>query len=306
MCVVYLPAYLYLGKLETQPLHHPTSTSKRLLQQTDVPNKIVRPTRPPGPVHPTPFNVTHPLSGYVNVIKDREPLKLRCRDCALVFNSGQLLGHQAGPDIDQSDCVVRMNDAPVTGFEKHVGTRTTVRVLAHSGVPSFSNHSANFTREGLKVVGWGPDDTMKTDGKGKTYNILSKLATEHPDNIQVYVLTPPRMKYADKVFETETGKPRLGSGSWLSTGWFAMILATEMCDRVKVFGMSNGEYCRDPHAHPVPYHYFNKYGGNECQEYRKMERQRSDTHRFFAEKKVFEIWSKYHKITFHYPTWRPK
>ncbi|KAI8497879.1 St6galnac4p [Branchiostoma belcheri] len=313
--LVFSSIYFYLGELRTQPLYvwH-AAWSKRLLswqtgvQTTTVPTTTAWPVRPPGPVHPAPFNGTHPLSGYVSVVKNKEPLKLHCSVCALVFTSGHVLNYTAGAEIDQADCVIRMNHAPVEGYAKHVGNRTTVRVATHSSFKfAYKEITRIFAREKQdKVVVWGPDATMRTDGRGETYRHLANLTKVYKD-VEFYMLTPPRMTYAHKLFDKETGLPRgVRTQFWLSTGWFAMILATEMCDRVKVFGMSNGQYCRDPHAHPVSYHYFNKYGGNECQEYHRMERQRSDTHRFFAEKKVFETWSKYHKITFHYPTWRPK
>lgn len=46
--------------------------------------------------------------------------------CALVFSSGSLLRHEYGEEIDAHDSVVRFNLAPVTGYERHVGKRTTV------------------------------------------------------------------------------------------------------------------------------------------------------------------------------------
>lgn len=60
------------------------------------------------------------------------------------------------------------------------------------------------------------------------------------------------------------------SGSFLSTGWFTMILAMELCEQICVFGMVSDSYCRcvwgsgdgrgvvrrPPkfHAHPIPSH----------------------------------------------------
>lgn len=34
------------------------------------------------------------------------------------------------------------------------------------------------------------------------------------------------------------------SGSFLSTGWFTMILAMELCEHICVFGMVSDSYCR--------------------------------------------------------------
>lgn len=37
---------------------------------------------------------------------------------------------------------------------------------------------------------------------------------------------------------------RMKSGSFLSTGWFTMILAMELCEEICVFGMVSDSYCR--------------------------------------------------------------
>lgn len=38
--------------------------------------------------------------------------------------------------------------------------------------------------------------------------------------------------------------PRRQSGSFLSTGWFTMILALELCEEIVVYGMVSENYCR--------------------------------------------------------------
>lgn len=51
------------------------------------------------------------------------------RSCAIVGNSGTLLDDEFGSEIQKKDCVVRFNAAPIEDFEKHVGSKTTFRVL---------------------------------------------------------------------------------------------------------------------------------------------------------------------------------
>ena len=48
--------------------------------------------------------------------------------CALVGNSGSLMKHNYGDEIDEHNVVMRFNLAPTVGYEKHVGTKTTLRV----------------------------------------------------------------------------------------------------------------------------------------------------------------------------------
>ncbi|KAF3842103.1 hypothetical protein F7725_024054 [Dissostichus mawsoni] len=56
-----------------------------------------------------------------------------CRRCG-----GVLHGSHLGPHIDQYDVIIRLNNAPVLGFEKDAGSRTTIRLMYPEGAP----HSA--------------------------------------------------------------------------------------------------------------------------------------------------------------------
>nr|KAF6508313.1 ST3 beta-galactoside alpha-2,3-sialyltransferase 3 [Rousettus aegyptiacus] len=52
---------------------------------------------------------------------------LSCRRCIIVGNGGVLANKSLGSRIDDYDIVVRLNSAPVKGFEKDVGSKTTLR-----------------------------------------------------------------------------------------------------------------------------------------------------------------------------------
>lgn len=43
---------------------------------------------------------------------------------------------------------------------------------------------------------------------------------------------------------------RRQSGSFLSTGWFTMILALELCEEIVVYGMVSDNYCRSGQPGP--------------------------------------------------------
>lgn len=49
--------------------------------------------------------------------------------CAIVGNSGVLLENEYGSFIDSHDFVLRMNAAPIEGYQKYVGSKTTMRIV---------------------------------------------------------------------------------------------------------------------------------------------------------------------------------
>ena len=49
--------------------------------------------------------------------------------CAVVSNSGRLLKHENGEEIDKAQAVFRINYPPTEGYEKHVGSRTTFDIV---------------------------------------------------------------------------------------------------------------------------------------------------------------------------------
>ncbi|XP_006839736.1 PREDICTED: CMP-N-acetylneuraminate-beta-1,4-galactoside alpha-2,3-sialyltransferase isoform X4 [Chrysochloris asiatica] len=58
---------------------------------------------------------------------------LSCRRCIIVGNGGVLANKSLGSRIDDYDIVVRLNSAPVKGFEKDVGRKTTLRITYPEG-----------------------------------------------------------------------------------------------------------------------------------------------------------------------------
>ncbi|XP_015725843.1 alpha-N-acetylgalactosaminide alpha-2,6-sialyltransferase 3 isoform X1 [Coturnix japonica] len=240
--------------------------------------------------------------GYVNV-KTQEPLQLDCDLCAIVSNSGQMAGQKVGAEIDKSSCIWRMNNAPTKGYEEDVGKRTTIRVVSHTSVPLLLKNPEYFFKEtnSTLYVIWGPFRNMRKDGNGIVYNMLKKAVDSYP-TAKIYVTTEKRMSYCDAVFKKETGKDRVQSGSYLSTGWFTLILAMDACYGIHVYGMINDTYCKSEGFRKVPYHYYEP-GRDECEEYFLHENAPYGGHRFITEKKVFAKWAKKHAIIFTHPNW---
>uniref|UniRef100_A0A8D2QKI8 ST6 N-acetylgalactosaminide alpha-2,6-sialyltransferase 4 n=1 Tax=Zosterops lateralis melanops TaxID=1220523 RepID=A0A8D2QKI8_ZOSLA len=191
-----------------------------------------------------------------------------------------------------------MNHAPTAGYERDVGARSTIRVVSHTSVPLLLGNQPYFFQQSQKTLYfiWGPAKKMSREKMGSTYRALLKVVEKYPQ-LQIYTLTEEKMTYCDDIFQNETGKNRMKSGSFLSTGWFTMILAMELCEQIYVFGMVSDSYCS------VPYHYFEKGRLDECRMYLMHEQARRAGHRFITEKAIFSRWAKSRNIVFNHSSW---
>ncbi|XP_017262386.1 alpha-N-acetylgalactosaminide alpha-2,6-sialyltransferase 5b [Kryptolebias marmoratus] len=262
----------------------------------------------PVPARKSPERLpTSTLEGYTGVM-DFKPLSMHCRTCALVTSSGQLTRSMRGEEIDRSECVIRMNDAPSAGYQQDVGRRTSLRVVAHSSLQRVLRRRQELLLNGSQdtvFIFWGPSSSMRRDGRGHIYNNLRLLKQLQP-KLKVYIISRIKMLKFDELFKKETGIDRKSSNSWLSTGWFTMAIALELCDRINVYGMVPPDFCRSPSHPTVPYHYYEPSGPDECSMYLLHERSRRGSHhRFITEKGVFSNWARTLNIHFYQPDWKP-
>ncbi|XP_053549314.1 alpha-N-acetylgalactosaminide alpha-2,6-sialyltransferase 5 [Bombina bombina] len=293
MCTSLLIMYNSIGSLKNQ-------THQQQQQQADA-------RRMPKKSNHKESYSNHVLDGYIS-ISDHKPLKMHCETCALVMSSGHLLGSKEGKRIDQTECVIRMNDAPTRGYGQDVGNKTSLRVIAHSSIQRIlrnRNELLNMS-QGTVFIFWGPSNYMRRDGKGLIYNNLQLISTILP-RLKVHIITRHKMLQFDELFKKETGKDRRTSNTWLSTGWFTMTIALELCDRINVYGMVPPDFCRMPNHTLVPYHYYEPMGTDECTMYISHERAKKGSHhRFITEKRVFANWARTFNILFFQPDWKPE
>ncbi|XDV38186.1 hypothetical protein PO909_007649 [Leuciscus waleckii] len=232
--------------------------------------------------------------GYLPVHGNKSMI-LRCHHCALVTSSSHVLGTHAGDEIDRTECVIRMNDAPTSGYASDVGNRTSVRVVAHSSVFRVVRKPVEFLNRSTKIG---------RDAKGTLFRLIQRVSMTYR-NLSFFVISPGKMQKFDALFQKETGRDRKKSQSWLSTGWFTMVIAIEMCDNIKVYGMVPPNHCgRRPQPKRMPYHYYKPRGPDECVTYLQNERgRRGSHHRFITEKQVFARWAKQYNISYAHPSW---
>ncbi|KAI9547090.1 hypothetical protein NQZ68_019911 [Dissostichus eleginoides] len=193
---------------------------------------------------------------------------------------------------------------PTGGYERDVGGRTSVRVVSHTSVPLLVKNDRQYFQQSADTtyVFWGPERNMRQDGKGRVFNSLLKMAEKYP-KVKLYAVTREKIQYCDSVFQNETGKNRMKTGAFLSTGFFTMILALDMCDSIRVYGMIDNNYCSRANHSTVPYHYYERNRVDECRMYKVHENTQRGGHRFITEKAIYAKWAARHKMEFKHPSW---
>lgn len=165
-----------------------------------------------------------------------------CRTCAVVGNSGNLLGSRYGPLIDSKDCVMRINKGPTEGFEEDVGSKTTHRIFYPESAMDLDN-STHLVFSAFKIldIEW-LISAFTTKHITKTYTDVPSTINANKD--KVMILHPEFMRYI-YVNWTES------HGNYPSTGFLTVIFALHICEEVHVFGFGA---TKDGNWH----HYFDK------------------------------------------------
>ncbi|XP_067281765.1 CMP-N-acetylneuraminate-beta-galactosamide-alpha-2,3-sialyltransferase 1-like isoform X2 [Pseudorasbora parva] len=166
----------------------------------------------------------------------------RCRTCAVVGNSGNLLRSNYGQLIDSHDFVIRINKAPIKGFEKDVGSKTTHRILYPESAVDLEN-STHLVLLPFKIkdLRW-LISVFTTRHISHTY--INVRSTVNADREKVMIIHPAFIKY---IYESWLQK----HGKYPSTGFITLIFALHICDQVSVFGFGAKS---DGHWH----HYFDR------------------------------------------------
>eukprot|EP00191_Tetraselmis_sp_GSL018_P001984 CAMPEP_0177615764 /NCGR_PEP_ID=MMETSP0419_2-20121207/23690_1 /TAXON_ID=582737 /ORGANISM="Tetraselmis sp., Strain GSL018" /LENGTH=518 /DNA_ID=CAMNT_0019113565 /DNA_START=1051 /DNA_END=2607 /DNA_ORIENTATION=- len=101
--------------------------------------------------------------------------------CAVVGNSGHLKLTRYGTAIDLFDVVLRTNQAPTKGYAKHVGTKTTIRLInrsiANTYVRAIASHIRKLRSSAKAKAGdSGPHTLQKFDANGTDGRPRRRLA----------------------------------------------------------------------------------------------------------------------------------
>uniref|UniRef100_A0A7S0INB7 Nucleotide-diphospho-sugar transferase domain-containing protein n=1 Tax=Calcidiscus leptoporus TaxID=127549 RepID=A0A7S0INB7_9EUKA len=180
--------------------------------------------------------------------------------CAIVFNSGELLKHEWGGEIDRHDEVWRFNALPTRGYEAHVGSKATLQTVQFANVTTGPSSLPSGVRMAL-----GQDEQRAdsiTWGWGLHVNTILKQV-DHCERHAVAAAwgapPPPRWWVADaratqccsSVLQRAWGGSAPGTLS-CSSGLLATLLALRTCSSTTVYGVGGGGQ--------EPYHYDERNG----------------------------------------------
>ncbi|XP_006839734.1 PREDICTED: CMP-N-acetylneuraminate-beta-1,4-galactoside alpha-2,3-sialyltransferase isoform X2 [Chrysochloris asiatica] len=182
---------------------------------------------------------------------------LSCRRCIIVGNGGVLANKSLGSRIDDYDIVVRLNSAPVKGFEKDVGRKTTLRITYPEGAmqrPEQYERDSLFVLAGFK---WQDFKWLKyivyKERVSASDGFWKSVATRVPkEPSEIRILNP---YFIQEAAFTLIGLPfnngLMGRGNIPTLGSVAVTMALHGCDEVAVAGF--GYDMSTPNA---PLHYY--------------------------------------------------
>ncbi|XP_068614875.1 lactosylceramide alpha-2,3-sialyltransferase-like [Brachionichthys hirsutus] len=163
-----------------------------------------------------------------------------CRRCVVVGNGGVLHGSHLGSHIDRHDIIIRMNNAPVPGFERDAGSHTTIRLMYPEGAPHSAGEYKRTAMVALVVFKSLDLDWLTSIVTKQRLSFWSKLwfwrevVDEIPLSPETFrILHPEIIHKTGQVLQKYTQKP----GSMVPTlGASAVVMALQLCDQVSLAG----------------------------------------------------------------------
>ncbi|XP_069740657.1 CMP-N-acetylneuraminate-beta-galactosamide-alpha-2,3-sialyltransferase 2-like [Narcine bancroftii] len=144
----------------------------------------------------------------------------QCWSCAVVGNSGHLLGSGYGALIDSHHVVLRMNKAMTEGYESDVGRKTTHHIMYPE---SAKDLKANVVPV---LVPFKPQDLIWLESVQGSFRTQKSIRAAWD---KAAILHPAFMKYVHDSWMEQHGR-------YPSTGLLALILSLHLCDQLSVFG----------------------------------------------------------------------
>ncbi|XP_056606438.1 ST3 beta-galactoside alpha-2,3-sialyltransferase 3a isoform X1 [Triplophysa dalaica] len=184
---------------------------------------------------------------------------LSCMKCIIIGNGGILFNKSLGSKIDEYDVVIRLNEGPVRGFEKDVGSKTTMRITYPEGAiqkPDRYEDDSLFVFSAFKPVDfkWLKQMVFKEKLR-RMEGFWKSVARRVPRKAEdMRILNPYFIQEAAfKFIGLPHNKGLMGRGNIPTLGTVAITMALHSCDEVAVAGF--GYDMNTPRA---PLHYYEK------------------------------------------------
>lgn len=217
-------------------------------------------------------------SSFAHLLPRDGSLGRRFRTCGVVSSSGTISGLGLGAEIDANEAVFRFNDAPTTGFEDDVGSKTTFRFV-NSKVVAWDQF--NFVTNPIYRQ---PGQTLLTWDAANNGLAADAIADWTPAKYHHWLAQPERPKFFInfKAFLSSSSSSSQAPAGFLSdpawiwriwefvrlfagegeetslypptSGVLGSVLAMEHCDRVTFY-----QYFPSPRPNVTTYcHYYDK------------------------------------------------
>ena len=149
--------------------------------------------------------------------------------CAVVGKSGVLLSYENGPNIDQHQAIIRVDDLPTRGFEQSVGSRTTVRICGDAKLP----FCQKYIREGAE------ETLIANITNGNSLRAFARMHRVHDNGVGA--VTKKRLKL--EAFHPEFMEflaEAIEGISPMTTEAQAIMFALLNCASVDIYGIGLG------------------------------------------------------------------